>query len=366
MDAALALKLTDGTSVAELWSGAPAAEESLRRKLLQERQLSKARRAADGAIEADASVPMSRAGALVHEITTRFIKNRGGATVELRPSDRAALTATGRWQGLPPTPAGPIGWRHCDARQLAQVAAAARIDARQHLLDALGSWRMSASQRLGDLWALRPDFRQAIEKLSDSLPLGEPTFEPAGLCRLTVRIQRADVVKLLAMAGKACTESIDADLSSAIDPDGKETLDLEGFAVAPPFAPQGRKHDQSAKDATTRPDWADRALSTKVPGRSPEQIADASERLRMATAAATVEAKRRLWLQIEKLLLPSGKTVGDLLAKHRTSPAVTAINEAFSVETSPGPEGDAVTTITLTIPLEAVWQAVAELDAKAK
>lgn len=365
-DAVLDLKLSDGTTVAELWGEVVTAEASVRRGLLRERELGKTRRAADGAIEVDVSIPMPRVEALVREATERFIKNREAGPVAFKPSDRATLTATGRWQGPPPAPAGPIGWRHCDTRQLEQVAAAARVDARQHLLDALGSWQVSASQTLGDVWAVRPDFRQAIERVSDSLLLADPIYESTGLCRCSIRFQRGDIVRLLVTASKACADPIEAELGSAIDPAGVETLEIEGFAVAPPFAPQGRRTDQTTQPATVRPDWADRALSAKVPGRAPEHITDASERLRLATAAATVEAKRRLWLQIEQLQLPSGKTVGALLTADRKSPAIAAINDAFSLELSSVSEGDVVTTITLTIPLEAVWQAMAGLDSPKK
>jgi hypothetical protein len=192
------------------------------------------------------------------------------------------------------------------------------------------------------------------------LPLGEPAFEPTGVCRLASRFERADVVKLLTSAAEACTEPINSDLPSAIDPDGNESLVLEGLAVAPPYTPQRRPAEE--KDHAGRPDWADRVASVQVTGQAPTHVTEAAQRSRMATLAATVEAKRQLWLQIEKLPLPSGATVGDVLTAGKASPAVAAINDAFTLEATPNPDNASQATVTLGIPLEAVWQALGDLN----
>jgi hypothetical protein len=81
----------------------------------------------------------------------------------------------------------------------------------------------------------------------------------------------------------------------------------------------------------------------------------------MAVAAAAVEGKRQLWLQIEGLALASGKTVGDVLVANRHSPAIAAIEDAFSIESPTGLDEDGRVALTLSIPLEAVWRAVADL-----
>jgi hypothetical protein len=228
----------------------------------------------------------------------------------------------------------------------------------------ISKWRLSAAQTLENVWAQRPDYRLAVEKRTEVLPLGEPAFEPTGLCRVTTRFQRADVVKLLTSAAEACSEPINSDLASAIDPDGKESLVLEGLAVAPPYTPQRRPAEE--KERAGRPDWADRVLSVQVTGQAPAHVTDATERSRMAVLAATVEAKRQLWLQIEKLPLPSGTTVGDVLVKDKASPAIASINDAFTLEAAPNPDNASQASVTLGIPLEAVWQALADLNTPKK
>jgi len=364
VDTVLALRLADETTVAELWASLPAAEQALRQRLLVQRALGKAHRAADGAVEVDASIQVSAVNKILQDLAAKSLPDRQSASLAVRPGDRALVAATGRWQGPPPARPGPAGWRHCDAGQLDQVAAAARIDARQHLMATIGKWRLSAAQTLENVWAQRPDFRQAVEKRTEVLPLGEPAFEPAGLCRLASRFQRADVVKLLTSAAEACSEPINSDLASAIDPDGKESLALEGLAVAPPYAPQRKPAEE--KDHAGRPDWADRVLTVQVTGQAPAHLTEAAERSRMATLAATVEAKRQLWLQIEKLPLPSGATVGDVLAAGKAPPAIAAISDAFTLEAAPSPDNPSQATVTLGIPLEAVWQALADLNTPKK
>ena len=327
-DAILALPLTHGPCVADLWRDSPAAEIAFRRKLLEERRLGRARRAEDGAIEVEVSLPGTRAVNLIAEVTDRFVKDHEETSITLK-DPAATVSATGRWRGPVPQPAGPAGWRHCDARRMEMTAAAARADARQYLLEGIGDWQLSASQTVGNIWAVRPDFRQAVEKLAETLSLPEPTFEPTGLCRVDARFERLEIVKLLLAAARDCATPVEADLGSAIDPDARETFEVAGFAVAPPFAPRIRppvSGEQGKADAD-RPEWADRSLSIQVPGRAPEQVADAAERLRMATAAATVEAKRRLWLQIENLPLRPGMSeleasaglLQDIRRRHPTS-----------------------------------------------
>ncbi|HSW44445.1 MAG TPA: hypothetical protein VLM89_02630, partial [Phycisphaerae bacterium] len=314
VDAVFALRLADGGSLAELWAGVltaegeagydsrlrslEAAEQGLRLRLLQALQLSRSRRTADGAIEVDASVSMEKLDEILRELTARLLPERVAAEAIISRGDRP-LTATGRWQGAPPATAGPAGWRHCDGRQLQQVAAAARTDARQHLLTLLGEWRLPDDLDLSEIWSLRPDFRLAVERASESLPPGEPLFGSTGLCRVTTRVRRADVIRLLATAAQSCAEPIDEDVASAVDPQGREVIELEGLAVPPPFTPTARLVE--APEAAGRPDWADRVLETRVTGQAPTQVADTAERLRMARAAAIVEGKREIWLQIERL-----------------------------------------------------------------
>ncbi len=365
VDRVMALRLAGGLTVAGALAVIPEAELRLREVLAERRQLSEPREPAAGLVEVEAYLPAAEASALVGEIAAWYLPKADPALLAvesaslpatvagtgLAPSGGAEVALPGA-DAVPPEGTAPPGWRHCDARELELVRQAASIDLRQRLLTGLAGWRVSASRTLGSLWAARPDFRRACEQQLVGLALPEPILEPTGICRQPLEVSRAAVADLLARAAAACARPIEADLAQAIDPDFQDPLVLDGMAVAPP---RGAIRPSVPADAgeTRGPEWAVRVLTVTAVGRPPADAPEQSRRL-LAAAAAEVEARRRLWLQVEPLPLPDGRTVGDVLAAH---PAVArTIDQAILPAAVVTFDADGQATAAFSLRLETVWR----------
>lgn len=355
----LSLRLTNGHTVSELFEMIPQAECQLRQAVYANHQRSAVRQRADDTIEIDAWLPRPLVTQIIQKIASHYMPD-----AELPVIDKSAgpsVSATARVSRDTQPIAAPPGWRHCSAHQLEITRSAAEIDLRQNLLMRLTDWRLSASQTLGQLWLQRPDFHRAVRQQIKALPLGQPIFEPTGLCRLPAEFGRDAIVRLLIRSANQCHPAIEADLSQAIDPDFQNPLVLDGLAVTPPIT-SASSHDLPR---TYRPPWADRFLTTRQTGQPPSDVTDVQARRAKALTAARIEAKRQLWMQIEHLKLPTGDTIGERLADSRkASSAVAAIDVAILPIGEPVFDKTDGASISLGIQLKTVWDIVCRLSTR--
>jgi len=356
----MSLRLASGRTVSELLAIVPDAECQLRQTLLQSHQNSALRQWADGTIEVDAWLPTRQITQILQEIAAHYLPKAALPQLD-EQSAGSSLITTGRVNSNTQPGAGPPGWRHCSDRQLALTRSAVEIDLRQHLMMHLAGWRLSAYQTLGQLWGHRPDFRQAVRQQIKTLPLGEPIFEQTGLCRLPAEFGRAEIVTLLIRAAAGCEPSIEADLSQAIAPDFQDPLVLDGLAVAPPCDPASALSFDSGPKV--QPQWVKRLLTTQQTSPPQSNITDPQARRTRAIITARIEAKRQLWIQIEQLTLPTGGTIGELLAASPGAPqAIAAIDAAML------PIGETIfdnvngASVSLGIKLQIVWEIIRELQ----
>jgi len=359
----MSLRLAGGRSVSEVLAVVPDAERQLRQMVLEGHHRSEPRRRVDGTVEVDAWLPTPLLTRIIQEIAAHYLPKVELPLLEVEAPARPALMATVRVSSDARPAAAPPGWRYCSPRRLALTRSAAEVDLRQHLLTRLTQWRLSAYQTLGRLWARRPDFRRAVRQQIETLPLSKPIFEPTGICRLPAEFHRDDVVRLLIRAAASCEPAIEADLSQAIDPDFHDPLVLDGFSVAPPLAPTSPSSLRLG--GIRRPQWADRFLTAKRIGRPPSGVADPKTRRARAAAAARIDSKRQLWIRIEQLALPTGGTIGELLAVcPQASTAIAAIDAAILSVGEPTFDDTGGASVSLGVQLGTVWEIVRELPAQ--
>ena len=186
-----------------------------------------------------------------------------------------------------------------------------------------------------------------------------PVFEPAGICRVSDEIGRTDVLQILTKAIEDSGETIEADMTRAVDPDFQDPLVLDGFACrSPPIAlveASGTESDGGAG----RPEWVGRTLTAKVIGQPPSTVTGQDARRKMALSVARIEARRQLLLQIEQLPLPGGIKVTGLLEQlGRPAEAISAIEGTIQQAGTPSYDDQDNATVTLSARLDIVWEIV--------
>lgn len=416
IDEVLKLRMVGGYSLARLVAFAPAAESQLREQVFQRREL----RQRGSAIEA--TISQSEVAGLVKILAGEHFPRSDLSSLAIAAGSGDVIQASAEVAGEPRAD-GPAGWRQSSPQELSLTGQAALVDLRQTLMDRLGHWRLSSEESVADVWRRNASFRSALEQRIAGLPLAEPNFEPAGLCRVSLSLSRSEVIALLSKAAAACPEPLGADFSHAVDPQFKDPLQIEGLAVAPPLpaplvplstprlpvtpapptpapapppppspppqpAPSPPPPPTSSpspsppppppaptvvqqveapkpKVVTTRPassvpPWANRTISASGVGVGSADIQDLRKRLEASANAAREDAERQIWSQIQALTLPEGGTLGELLADHR--PAMETIDKAILPSTST--EFDEITgeaRVSLNVRLETVWRVVRDL-----
>ncbi|HOB76649.1 MAG TPA: hypothetical protein PKG54_19235 [Phycisphaerae bacterium] len=364
VDKVLSLRFEDGrTTVAEallprspagnVSEPADAVERALRQKLLEEYQRSALRPTLGGGVEVDAWLSTVR----LNEILRSVLKLPG---LTLHTGTGPTVTATGRYvpDGRPRD--HRPGWRQCSPEQIVQTRDAAQLDVRRRLFNRIALMRLEGDQRIRELLVRFPRFREALARRVDAVPLGDPTFEPIGVCRLRLTISRDEVRALVqAAAAESRERELPAGLADLSDPLGEAPIVIQGFAVPPPYVPPPTRSKPLADP--NRPEWADGLRSAKGTGIAPPGVQDEQTRRTLALKAARIEAARLLWLEIEKLPL-SGGTVGDLLAGHPRAGQIAAqIDMRMVPVSSPSFDADGRATVTLGISLESLWTIVRDL-----
>lgn len=371
VDRVLALRLEDDlTTVAEFLTLLPGAspatteaagrlEYELRRALLAECQTGSPRRLAGGGVEIDLWLSAPRLEEILKSLAAAQLPKEKHARVALHASCGPAVTATGCYlpdgRARDPRP----GWRHCAPDQIAQTRAAVHLDVHRRLLDHLAGTRLAGNDRLRAVMARFPQFRDALLRRVDAVPLGEPTFERLGVCRLSLALSSAQLRDLVRSATADSKEDLPPEVAQLTDLAETNAVVIEGYAVPPPYvAPLARTRPLAEPG---RPPWAERVLNVRAAGSAPPGVTDPQSRRDLALKAARLEAARLLWLDIEKLPLASG-TLGDHLAGHpRMREAVAAIDALLVPTSSPVFDAAGRATVTLGVRLEPVWQIVRNL-----
>lgn len=364
----LAQHLASGPQVAAVLAFSSPVEQHFRQAVVSSSQVAPPRPLETGGMEVDAWISAGQFSVALLESTSKYLPNLNPAKLVLAagsPDSRIVATArlwdTGQsWCDLP-------GWRHCELQHIEWVKIAARLDYRQQLLQRLGLIRVSSQQSIGSLLLRHPKFADALTRRIEQLPIPEPMLEPVGLCRINTQMNRGRVIELLASAAADSGEKLDVDFTGIIEPGFQESVVVDGLAVAPPVS-------MTAPTATaSRPAWTGRTLTAKAIGHASADIADRLQRQELAVTAARIEARRQLWIELEQLCWPyagtadgesaaGSRTVGDLLTSHpQASTAITAIDAAI---TAAAPDFDSQdnATVTLSLPLERVWQILQSLD----
>ena len=371
VDKVLTLRLEDDlTTVAEFLTLLPGPtasspestaepEYELRRALLAESQQGPPRRTTGGGIEVDLTLPTARLNEILKSVAAAHLPKEKHARAVLHASTGPTITATGHYipDGRPRD--NRPGWRHCASDQIAQTRTAVQFDVHRRLLDRLTAMRIAGNDRLRALVARFPRLRDALTRRVDAIPLGEPTFERIGVCRLSLSITPDQLRTLVEAAIGDSKEDVPLEIIQAPDLSGTKPIVIDGFAVPPPYLPPISRTQPLAEPG--RPDWAGRVLNVRATAAAPPGITDAQARRDLAVKAARVEAARLLWLDLEKLPLASG-TLGDRLAGHpRLRETVAAIDALFLPTSSPVFDADNRATVTLGVRLEPVWQIIRNL-----
>lgn len=328
-------------------------ERALRQKLLAEYQRSAPRPTLGGGVEVDAWLSTVQ----LNEILRGALNLPG---LKLHAGAGPTVTATGRY--VPdgrPRDSRP-GWRQCSPEQIVQTRDAAQQDVRRRLLDRIALMRLEGDERMRAVLSRFPRFREALARQVDTVALGDPAFEPDGVCRLRLVISLDDVRALVQGAAALSREpELPGGIADLTDPRGEDPIVIHGFAVPPPYVPPPTRTRLLADP--DRPAWADGFRSAKGAGAPPAGAQDERARRDLALKTARIEAARLLWLEIEKLPLRGG-TVGDLLAGHpRRAEIAAQIDLRMVPVSSPSFDAAGQATVTLGISLESLWTIVRDL-----
>lgn len=358
IDEVMAVRLAGGWTVGGLLSVVPDADRGLRESILSARQESRARRLSGDIAEIEVSLSTERLAEMLQDIAARFFPKADRAVFEFESRRGSSITGVGRLADDAAIATSPVGWRHCDERQLNLVQAAAETDFRQHLMERVGQWRLTPTQTVGQLWGRFPAFRQAATRRVQAIKLPKPIFEPTGVCRVSNEIGRTGVLEVLVKGAEDSGDAIEVDLTRAVDPEFQDPLILDGFAVTPPVAPV-EAAGVDADGGRGHPDWIGGTLSVTIVGQPPANITSQEARRKLAVNIAKIEAKRQLWLQIEQLPLPGSITVAGLLEYVGRPPqALTSIESTIQSAGTPSYDGQDNATVTLTARLDLVWDIV--------
>ncbi|HON66989.1 MAG TPA: hypothetical protein PLT93_05490 [Phycisphaerae bacterium] len=341
-------------SVAGLLGFLPDAEYALRQAVAAERQVGRPRELRRGTVAVDVSISAERLNALIREALQRTVGSAAPNQVALASSVGPVISVTGLavddGRLTDPRP----GWRHCSHEDIKTALESAELDLRQRVFIWLRQVRLSNRQTVGQLARQRPALDQALRGQVERVAGGEAVFEPNGTCVLTCTVS-AEL--LMSMVSRALQEA-GVTASEGLAPEAPfQKLTVRAFSVAPPQTAASIRGARAARGP--RPPWADQVISKTAAAAGPVDE-PAEVRGRLATIAARAEAQRQLWMELEQLVLPDGRTLADAIAARQDRDQIMQrIGEAVFATNSPSVDDQGVATVTLAIHLETVWQILA-------
>lgn len=334
-------------SLASLLAYSPEAERELRKGVYAHAQFSRAREIRPGVTTLDASITTDRLNGLLSAAMEKLNGARP-KPVRLAPTAGPALFASGTAVEDGRARSTQPGWRHCEHRDLIMALRSAEQDLRLRVLACLLRTPLSDRQTVGHLARQQPELDNALRKQVEVIAGSEPVFAPEGVCIITCTLSAG---QLGSMAGRALQEAglSNGDLRLQF---ASESVTLQGLSAAPP-----RRPSTVTAVRGPRPEWADRTLSKTAAAAGPPDEPDVAVRNRLATQAARIEAQRQLWMELEQLKLPTGRSIADALAgREDRASAIESINGAIFEMSKPAANDEGVVTITLGLRLEPVWQ----------
>ncbi len=335
-------------SVAAFLAASPDAERQFRQVVLAHRQVGAPRSPAPGITAVEVSITASAVEDALRQ-AAHALNDERPCEPRLAASSPPLISTTGRIaDDGEPRDARP-GWRHCTPAEVALALRAAESDLRQRVRTWLLLVPLANQQPVISLIREHPELERSLRDQVDRLAGGEAQHAPTGLCVITSTLSGEQLISLTERAMK----------DAGLDPTGerkpvstaKRPIVVQGFGTAPPrpFAASGRVRQGP------KPAWADKVLNRTAAATAP--LDGGGDRKALAIKAATIEARRQLWLEVEKLTLPNGRTIGDAIADRSDSrPLIQAIDGAIFVMSQPAANEQGSATVTLAIRLETVWQ----------
>ncbi len=352
-------------TIGSLVAATPQAEIALRQALREAMETSPPRRLPDGRFEVDARLAAARLVEALRKVLSEHAADAAPESIALAagsPATFAVSAVAGPGDASRPR---PRGWRHCHDRQIDLAVRAATVDARGRLARQIAALQ-AGPLLLGSLAADAPQAARTLAGRIDALPADPPVFEPAGVCRTRVRLSGEGLADLLATLAGQAPEPWAGRLRNLRLPEGRSELVAEGFAVAPPGALPGEVAVDEAPDSSAAgreaPEWVGRTLTARAVGRAPPGVDDPAEARELAVRAARIEARRRLWLQVDSLPLDGGRTIGSFLEDHPEAAAALAVlDRRIEPIGDPSRLSDGDWAVALGLRLDEIWKVLEPL-----
>ncbi|MGQ9649253.1 MAG: hypothetical protein ACUVXJ_04010 [Phycisphaerae bacterium] len=318
-----------------------------------------------GLLEVDAWMPISALDQTLEGLVQKRLRTVGGPaqmTITWAKSNPPAVLATGQYLPSSSLTNGQLGWRHCGPWQMALAEKAAAVDARAAMLVRMGYCKLSDGHELGFVLHREKKLSLAVSRLLNQAPVGKTLFEPTGVCRVTMKLTRPDLLKLLQDASRAVEGFGRSELFKSADFPVADDIEAEGYAVAPSVPGMYRPPIKKGSEPP-RPDWADRFLVVQGAGRAPSDTTDEASRAGWAERAARIEALRQLWMQIEDLPLDDGETVGLRMQKDpRLVSAMSGLDRFIASTGRPLRADDGAVTVNVGVHLQIVWRIASTVE----
>jgi hypothetical protein len=254
----------------------------------------------------------------------------------------------------------PPGWRHLPPDALVLSRQTARYDAIARTLEWVRSLRLSSTQTLGRVFDLYPALEDAFRSELNKALQGKVTYEPYGVCRYGVQIDRATLLQWLADAASNASEQAplpQLDFTQLTDPQWRGTVTLEGVAIAPPtwlIWP----NDPAARPL---PSWVAQQLTAI--GRSDLIAGQAPSSREAAVEQARINAVENMWSQIDELLLPDQTRLGDELASPALCDPLERLEQQMLHAGQVTFDDDQRAVVKIVMPLAALWDLLNEAGA---
>lgn len=358
MDRVLAVPLVSGRTVSDVLAVFPAIECRFRDQLRATVPPGPVELFVDGSARTTLCLSTTQLARLINTVVTEALPaidpsqlaiDQATAGVRIEVMARVTAPADGQ--------VGLRGWRHCPPDRRDTVRRAATIDLATNLEDQIGQWRLSPYQKVRHVWARLPAFHRACRAVFARIPSSTPDYSPAGVCRIEARLSRADVITLLVESAAPLADRLEVDLTQAIDPRFRDPLVAVGFAVPGPSA--SGTSNEPGQDIASAPAWTSDVFHAQAEGAPPADVAEAATRRRLALTAADLDARRKLWLRIETLPLPGGKSLAVLLQQSPRAHALAdAIDAVMLTVEEPAFRDDDKVALAMQVHGLDVWRAV--------
>jgi len=358
IDRIMSYPVSSNQTLADVMAQSSEAELALRRAVHRAHKKGGGFVSPDGAVRVNAWITVKQLNDIIRSIFKQYPAQKDKVQPPVIPDDQPLIHVTGyfisdgRYYDRRP------GWRHCDNKTVEATRKAAVFDFHQHLYDRIGRIPITEQRQIRHLFLLEPQFKKAVKNQIESFVFREPAFESIGICRVSIQLRPKDMISLLYRAARDSKEKINVDFSKIVKAVWPDVMVIDGLATAPPRISYPFKPKTPA--ARHPPPWVGQFITARAVGKLPRNSNDNVRHL-LAVKAARIEARRQLWLDIERLALPNGQTIGELLQKNPSlSQMMARLDQHMIPVADPIYNPDGSVIVTLGLPLEGVWQILSE------